>query len=70
MSLKQKILKNIRKEILINKTQSIIKIKFNNFVTNVQKFKTIELFSQLKNIVSNKFTKQTKLVLNKIKFNN
>jgi len=69
MSLKQKILKNIRKEILINKTQSIIKIKFNNFVTNVQKFKTIELFSQLKNIVSNKFTKQTKLVLNKIKFN-
>lgn len=55
MSLKQQILKNIKKKILINKMQSIIKVEFKNLVLNAQKSETIELFSLLKNNKINKF---------------
>jgi len=68
MSSKQWILKNIRKEILTNKTQSIIEVEFNNLVANAQKSRTIESLSQLKNIVSNESIEQTKLVLNEMRF--
>ena len=67
MSSKQWILKNMRKETLTNKVQSIIEVEFNNLA---QKSRAIESLSPSKNNVINESTNQSKSISNEIEFNN